>query len=321
MAQLVGVLQTSHGPLNKLADRWEGLRHQNRPRRSDTPFETESEQVEKAERSVMALSILNNLLYDLNPDVIVMFGDDQCENFDFNNYPMISVFAGQEFNGPDSTSRNRPEAFHNVKGHPALGTAILMGLLHRGFDPGFMLGDSNPARGMCHAIMWPLEFFDAYHIPIVPILINNYFAPEATAMRCYQVGKAVREVIDSFPDDLRVVIMGSGGMWHTPGQPDSYLDEVFDNKLLEYLAKGDPKGMAEYFDAYQVPEGDLSQESIDTQGMTGLPSVGGPRLGTRETCELIAAAGAVEGKVFTIIDYIPINAIPLGAAFAYCLDI
>jgi protocatechuate 4,5-dioxygenase beta chain len=322
MAQLVGVLNTSHGPFTTLApEKWEAMRQQ-RSYRSDVPIETEAERVEKHERAAKGLSILKSLLYECNPDVLVVFGDDQFENFDFNNYPTISVFAGEQFTGADNDTRGKPDEYHRVNGHPALGTAILTGLLQRNFDPGFMLGDSKPEHGMCHAVMRVLEFFDAYHLPVVPVLINGYYPPQATAVRAYQVGKAVREIIDSYPEDLRVVIIGSGGMWHTPGRPNSWLNEEFDLKLLDYLAKGDIRGMAEYFDAYEVPADDTSQDiGPNVRGMTGLPSLSGPQMGTRETCEWIGAAAAVEGKPFTVIDYIPIYASPIGTSFAYCVDI
>jgi hypothetical protein len=322
MAQLVGVLNTSHGPFTTLApEKWEAVR-QGRSYRSDVPIESDAERVEKHERAAKGLSILKSLLYELKPDVLVVFGDDQFENFDFNNYPTISVFAGEQFNGPDNDTRGKPEAYHKVNGHPALGTAILTGLLQRDFDPGFMLGDSNPEHGMCHAIMRPLEFFDAYHFPVVPVLINGYYPPQATAVRAYKVGKAVREIIAEYPEDLRVVVIGSGGMWHTPGRENSYIDEGFDQKLLEYLAKGDILGMAQYFDAYKIPEGDTSQDvGPGIRGMTGLPSLSGPQMGTRETCEWIGAAATVEGRPFTVIDYIPIYASPIGTSFAYCVDI
>ena len=244
MAKLVGVLQTSHGPFTtRPPEEWEAVRA-TRSYRSDVPVETLAEATEKAERAAKGLSILKSLFYELKPDVVVVFGDDQFENFDFNNYPTISVFAGEEFSGPDDDSRGKPEMYHKVKNVPAPATAILTGLLKRDFDPGFMLGDSNPAKGMCHAIMRPLEFFDAYDFPIVPVLINGYYPPQATAVRAYQVGKAVREIIDEYPEDLRVVIIGSGGLVGHPRSTELLpLNEGFDKELLErYLVKGDIQG-------------------------------------------------------------------------------
>ena len=67
-----------------------------------------------------------------------------------------------------------------------------------------------------------------------------------------------------------------------------------------------------------MPEGDSSQRSgAPGPGTTGLPDAGGPRGGTRETCNWIAAAAVAEGRPATIVDYVPLYASPIGAAFAH----
>ena len=39
----------------------------------------------------------------MKPDVIVVFGDDQLECFDFNNFPSFAVYVGEEFEGHTSS--------------------------------------------------------------------------------------------------------------------------------------------------------------------------------------------------------------------------
>ena len=113
-------------------------------------------------------------------------------------------------------------------------------------------------------------------------------------------------------------MLGSGGLWHTPRRDYAWLNEAFDEALLAHMARGDIKAMAACFDEYKVPAGDASQD-IGTRGreVTGMPGFGGPQGGTRETCNWIAAAGAVEGTTATIVDRVPIYASPIDAAFAY----
>jgi hypothetical protein len=48
------------------------------------------------------------------------------------------------------------------------------------------------------------------------------------ALRCYDLGRAVRDIILNYPEDLSVGIVRSGGLWHTPGSANSYIDEDFD---------------------------------------------------------------------------------------------
>lgn len=322
MAQLVGVLNMSHGPFTNLdPDKWENVRQNRPPYRADVPVETPEERVAKAARIRAGLDVMNAKLEEMRPDVLVIFGDDQFENFDFNNYPSLSVFVGEEFVGSDNSSRGHPEKYHTVKNHKPLAVHLLRSLIQNGFDPAFQMALQND-KGMCHAVMRPLEFFNNYDIPVVPLLANGYYPPQLPAKRCYQIGKAARLAIDSFPEDIRVVGIGSGGLWHTPGREASYIDEVFDQSCLRYIEKGDILGLAEYFDSYQVAEGDTSQAILgDISGMTGLDTISGPQMGTREMCEWIAASAMVEGRPQTVVDYIPVYSSPIGTAFAYCEDV
>ncbi len=191
--------------------------------------------------------------------------------------------------------------------------------MKRGFDPAFCMDMPKPEEGLGHAFLRPTESVTDLKTPVVPVLTNCYYAPQVTAMRSYQLGKAVREIIDAHPSDLRVAVLGSGGLWHTPGAKGAYLDEDFDRGMLAYMQDGDIRGMAQYFDGYEIPKEDLSQPLKERgKDATGMPRVsGGPQGGSRETCNWVAAAAVVEGRPPTIIDYVPVYASPIGTGFAY----
>jgi hypothetical protein len=221
-----------------------------------------------------------------------------------------------------SVALNSTRASRKVMNHPELAVGLLTGLMKRGFDPAFCMDMPKPERGIGHAILRPAESLTNWDIPIVPVLLNCYYAPQPTAGRCYELGKAVRDVIESHPSDLRVAVIGSGGLWHTPGAKDAYLDEDFDRTELSFLESGDIRGMAEFFDNYQIPDGDNSQFVGERgRGSTGMPGFGGPQGGTRETCNWIAASGVCDGSRSTIVDYVPVYASPVGAGFSYCVDL
>src|SRR5205807_2563086 len=56
--------------------------------------------------------------------------------------------------------------------------------------------------------------------------------------------RAMREAVASYPDDLRVVVFGTGGMSHQISGPRAGLiNEKFDKSFLDRLTK-DPKGLA-----------------------------------------------------------------------------
>lgn len=319
MATLVGVFNTAHSPFCYMPpERWNDVRA-GRAHRADVPRDDAETSRTKADRITTALATLREKLAAAAPEVVVIFGDDHLECFDFTNFPSFAVYVGETLQGPRAEAAGgdavpRPR----IPGHPELGVSLLSGLMKRGFDPAFSMDLPKPERGIGHAFLRPAESLTDLTMPIVPILINCYYAPQPTAMRCYQLGRAVREVIDGYPGDLRVAVIGSGGLWHTPGATDAYLDEEFDRAILRYMTAGDARGMARHFDEYRIPEGDRSQYVGERgRGVTGMPGFGGPQGGTRETCNWIAAAGVADGRGATIVDYVPVYASPIGAGFAY----
>jgi hypothetical protein len=321
MARLVGAYYMSHASwCYRPADKWDDVRGA-RKHRSDVPLDDMSTSQEKAARIERARHALRAEVEKARPDVMIVFGDDQLESFDFTNFPALSVYAGAQFEGRRINEGQRGgEQPHGVApGHPEVAVATLMGLMQRGFDPAFSLELPRSGRGMCHAVMRPAETLGDFTLPMVPVLVNHYFAPQPSAMRSYQLGRAVREIIEEMPLDLRIAVCGSGGMWHTPDAPGAWLNEAFDLALLDRLRKGDARAMAELFDGYEIPLDDTSQRHYLSQRerqITGLPGFGGPQGGTRESCSWIAAAAVVEGHPSEIIDYVPVYASPLGVGYA-----
>lgn len=347
MARVVGIFQTAHTPFCFMPpEQWNSVRA-TRPIRKDVPLDDLETSKQKSERIRNAFSTLRHKLAEANPDVIVIFGDDQNECFDFSNFPSFAVYVGEEFEGAisspealmhdafDSVGMKREDAGNGgpqqeksgppkarLKGHPGLGVSILTGLMKRGFDPAFCMDMPKPEEGVGHAFMRPAETLTDMRTPIVPILLNCYYAPQPTGMRCYELGKAVREAIEDHPADLRVAVIGSGGLWHTPGAKDAYLNEEFDRAILDLMAQGNVRAMAEYFDSYRIPEGDTSQAyAMRDAAHTGMPALGGPQGGTREICNWIAAAAVGDGRPATVVDYVPVYASPIGTGFAYWPDL
>ena len=313
MASLVGVCAMSHSPFCYMApERWNEVRA-SRALRADVPLDEVETNRAKAARVAAAFATLKAALAAARPDVIVVFGDDQLECFDFRNYPAFAIYAGEKFQGGLAGGGTA-----TVPGHPALAAALLTGLMRRGFDPAFSLDMPKPERGIGHAFLRPAESLTDFTTPIVPVFLNCYYAPQPTAQRCYELGVAVRQVVDAHPEPLRVAVVGSGGLWHTPRAKDAYLDEAFDRAMLASMLAGDARAMARHFDGYVVPPGDASQPvGAPGPGATGLPDAGGPRGGTRETCNWIAAAAVAEGRAATLVDYVPIYASPIGAGFVW----
>jgi len=334
MARIVSVICTSHTPfmLSSL-DRWEHTRTLRAAKDgfdASVPVETRAEMEAKEARILAARAVLRDALRAAAPDVLVIFGDDQLEQFRLANFPALSIFTGAEFSGfhvspvdgppapgPWPPRPRTPEHWSTVPGKPDLAKSLLTRLAARGFDMAFSTTLADPERGMGHAIMRAHTLLETgFSIPTVPVWINCYYGPQPTAQRCYAFGRAVRETIEEFPADLRVAIVGSGGLWHTPGAGKSILDETFDRAILAEVTTGDARAMAAAFDAYPIVYDPSDERSVkDASGGTGI--VTGLGSGTGETRNWIAAAATVDGLPGTVVDYVPVYASPVGIAFAY----
>jgi glucose-6-phosphate isomerase len=66
-----------------------------------------------------------------------------------------------------------------------------------------------------HGLQVPMELFfgrpDKWPVKIVPIWVNTIQYPIPTPQRCWEMGKVLRETIESWPGNERVVILGTGG--------------------------------------------------------------------------------------------------------------
>jgi len=328
MATLAGVIVTAHGPFCYIPPSQWNVERAKRPIRGDVPFDTDEQNEAKGNRIQHGFAVLREQIAKARPDVLVVFGNDQRECFDFTNYPSLSILGADDLFGitlSDATYSNVSRI--PVKGDSAFAASIVTGLLQRGFDPAFSLKLAPEFHGVPHAVMNPLTTLTDQTIPVVPILLNCYYAPQVSARRSYEAGRALREIVAADASDKRVVVIGSGGLWHTSGGKNAYIDETFDRALLAHMQAGDIAAMARHFDDYAVPPDDTSQQLApktmsatlqeSVRDATGLPPSSGPQGGTRETCCWIAAAAVAEGKPATLVDYVPVYSSPTGLGFGY----
>jgi 3-O-methylgallate 3,4-dioxygenase len=71
-------------------------------------------------------------------------------------------------------------------------------------------------------------------IPSVPIFINTFYPPnQPPASRCAALGSALRRGIESWPSDLRVAVLASGGLTHF------VINEEVDRQILDAIRTGD----------------------------------------------------------------------------------
>jgi protocatechuate 4,5-dioxygenase beta chain len=81
-------------------------------------------------------------------------------------------------------------------------------------------------------------------VRVIPLAVNVIQYPAPTGNRCYQLGKAIKKAVESWDEDLRVVIFGTGGMSHQiQGPRAGLINKAFDTAFLDGLTR-DPERLA-----------------------------------------------------------------------------
>ncbi len=144
-----------------------------------------------------------------------------------------------------------------VKGHPALASHIAQSVILDEFD----LTICNKME-VDHGMTVPMNLLfgkvdknSHWPCPVIPLAVNVVMYPPPTGHRCYMLGKAIRKAVESFPDDLRVVIFGTGGLSHQISGPRAGLiNSKWDKNFLDNLSK-DPQKLV------KIPHLDYMREA------------------------------------------------------------
>lgn len=76
----------------------------------------------------------------------------------------------------------------------------------------------------------------------MPIYTNIFAPPLPSPKRFWDLGRAIREIIDEYPSDKRIAAVGSGHLSLELGGPRQFKetgpDPEFDRKAIEWLSTG-----------------------------------------------------------------------------------
>jgi protocatechuate 4,5-dioxygenase beta chain len=177
----------------------------------------------------------------VKPDVVIAVYNDHASAFSVELIPTFALGCAAEFPPADEGWGPRPVPV--VKGHPQLASHIATSAILDGFD----LTIANKME-VDHGLTVPLNLaFGSPHewpCPVIPLAVNVVQFPPPTGKRCFDLGRAIRKAVASYPEDLRVVVFGTGGMSHQISGPRAGLiNSKFDKSFLDRLTK-DPKGLA-----------------------------------------------------------------------------
>ncbi len=270
MAKLVGAYAASHGPL--IARDWHLL-----PQAPKT-------------RLAAAYHELGRRVAEARPDVLIVVSPDHWVNFFINNLPSVCIGVGETHEGP-------PEPFlkdfphKTLAGDPDLANHILKTALAEDFEPSV-----SHQMTLDHGFCIPLLRMELARMPrIIPLVINDLEPPMPSIRRCLAWGRLIAKAIASYPADLRVAILATGGLSHSIGEPTmGAIDEPFDQGCIKVFTGGADAPIIEFL-----------EPALKTTGNGG-----------HEVRNWVVAHGAAGGRGFELIDYLPVPEVYVGCAFA-----
>jgi len=189
---------------------------------------------------------------EAKPDVVILVYNDHASAFSLELIPTFAVGCAAEFAPADEGWGPRPVPV--VKGHPALAWHLAEQLILDEFDMTIV-----NRMDVDHGLTVPLSLMfgqpEAWPCAVIPLAVNVVQYPPPTGNRCYNLGKAIRRAVESFPEDLKVVVFGTGGMSHQlQGPRAGLINKAFDTAFLDRLVS-DPAGQA------KVPHLDYVREA------------------------------------------------------------
>ena len=171
------------------------------------------------------------------PDVLVFFYNDHANSFFFDFYPTFALGVSPSFELADEGAGLRP--LPPIKGHSELAIHLAESLVNDEFD--LTIFQDKPLDHGLHSplpLLWPHQ--PDWPGAVVPIEINVLQYPLPTALRCYKLGQAVRRAVESYPENLRVVVVGTGGLSHQiHGERTGFNNTEWDMEFLR-LIEHDP---------------------------------------------------------------------------------
>lgn len=198
-------------------------------------------------------------LMEKKPDALFYIFNDHVTSFFFDHYSAFALGIDDRYPVADEGggARDLPP----LKGHAALAQHIGKCLMADEFDMSFFQG-----KALDHGCFSPLSMMlphePEWPVPIVPLQVGVLQFPIPTAARCYKLGQAVRRAIESYPEDLSVVIAATGGLSHqVHGERAGFNNTEWDAQFLEIFEK-DPERLTRMTHAEYATLGGLEGAEV-----------------------------------------------------------
>lgn len=193
------------------------------------------------------------------PDVLLMIYNDHVTSFFFDHYSAFALGVGERWTVADEGggARDLPP----IAGHAALAAHIGQSLMADEFDMAFFQD-----KALDHGCFSPLSMMSphapAWPVKLVPLQVGVLQFPIPSARRCWKLGQALRRAIESYPDDLRVAVVATGGLSHqVHGERAGFNNTEWDQRFLD-LFERDPEALLDMTQAEYAALGGLEGAEV-----------------------------------------------------------
>ncbi|ONN64550.1 gallate dioxygenase [Herbaspirillum sp. VT-16-41] len=198
-------------------------------------------------------------LKEKQPDVLLVVYNDHVTSFFFDHYSAFALGVGDQYQVADEGGGARK--LPPVGGHAALARHIGSSLMADEFDMSFF--QQKPLDHGCFSplsMLW--EHQDGWPGQIIPLQVGVLQFPVPTARRCYKLGQGLRRAIESYPEDLDVVIVATGGLSHqVHGERAGFNNTPWDHQFLDLL-QHDPEALTRLTHAELATLGGLESAEV-----------------------------------------------------------
>lgn len=242
------------------------------------------------DRVMAAYAAIGQRIGELDASTVIAIGTDHYVMFGPTCLPSILIATG-DLEGP----------LERLKGLDRMpipnNTPLAEHLMQAGFDQGF---DWAVAKTMTidhsTAIPYHLCVKQNEGVPLIPIYLSCGVNPILNIHRARALGQMLRDAVEGWPEDERVVVIGSGGISHWVGEADmGRVNEDFDREILRSLEQGDIDALCALPDDYIIENGGN---------------------GAMEIRNFVCAMAAVDARRGEVIAYEPVPGWITGLGFA-----
>jgi len=206
-----------------------------------------------------AFAPIKEWLREKNPDALFVISNDHVTSFFFDHYSAFTLGIGHQYSVADEGGGQR--LVPPIPGHSELAIHIGKSLISDEFDMSFFQN-----KTLDHGTFSPMSMLanedGSWPAPMIPLQVGVLQFPIPSAKRCFNLGSALRKAIESYSQDLKVVIVATGGLSHqVHGERSGFNNTQWDLEFLDLIEK-DPQQLTKMTHAEYATKGGFEGSEI-----------------------------------------------------------